>query len=215
LSVELDNETIRKIANVKLDDDLELLKEESRKNGVPIIQDEGLAFLTLLCNFKKPKKILEIGCAVGFSSSYLQRLNKCKVYTVERDPFMQLKAKETFMNLHTDNDITLIKKDALEITDELDGLLFDMIFIDAAKGQNIKFFNKFKEYLAPNGIIVTDNMLFHGFLTEEIHNRNLRQLVRKIKEYHEFLLTNEEFYSQIFNLGDGMAVSMRKNEIIR
>jgi predicted O-methyltransferase YrrM len=106
--------------------------------------------------------------------------------------------------------IHVIFKDALEITNELDGLTFDMIFIDAAKGQYTKFFQKFTPLLENKGIVVTDNMLFHGLLDQQIQNRNLRQLVTKLKKYHDFLLNNEEYDTSIYDLGDGMALSIKK-----
>ena len=86
---------------------------------------------------------------------------------------------------------------------------FDLIFIDAAKAQNTRFFEKFEVNLSPNGTIITDNMNFHGLVedTEQIKSRNLRALVRKVKDYHEFLRNNENYTTEFLNIGDGLAIS--------
>ena len=89
---------------------------------------------------------------------------------------------------------------------------FDLIFIDAAKAQNIKFFEKYKKNLEKNGTIITDNMYFHGLVfkdNSEINSRDLRQLIRKIKNYHEFLKDNKEYTTTFIDLGDGIAITKK------
>lgn len=196
--------------NLKFSDYFNEMREFANLNNVPIIQDEGLAFLETIVRIKRPKRILEIGCAIGYSASRMALASNATIYTIERDEAMYHEAQKNIKNLKLEDKVHIIFNDALNITNELDGLQFDMIFIDAAKGQSRRFFEKFEPYLTEFGVIVTDNMSFHGLIHEKIYNRNLRQLVRKINEYHEFLLNNESYDTSIYDLGDGMAVSIKK-----
>lgn len=208
--VEISEENRNQLLNLKFNDYIISMREYAKENNVPIIQDEGLAFLKAIVKLYKPKKILEIGCAIGYSSSMMSIYSGASVVTVERDPKMYEEASKNIKALGLEDKIKIIFKDALLIEDELKTEEFDMIFIDAAKGQYTKFFEKFSPYLKDKGIIVTDNMLFHGLLDTEIKNRNLRQLVTKLKKYHTFLLENEEYDTSIYDLGDGMALSIKK-----
>ncbi len=208
--VEISEENRNQLLNLKFNDYIISMRDYAKENNVPIIQDEGLAFLKAIVKLYKPKKILEIGCAIGYSSSMMSLYSGASVVTVERDPKMYEEASKNIKALGLEDKIKIIFKDALLIEDELKGEEFDMIFIDAAKGQYTKFFEKFSPYLKDKGIIVTDNMLFHGLLDTEIKNRNLRQLVTKLKKYHTFLLENEEYDTSIYDLGDGMALSIKK-----
>lgn len=207
--IPLDFESLKKL-NLNFDSKFNLIREYAKENNVPIIQDEGLSFLESIIRIKKPKKILEIGTAIGYSASRMALVSNSDVTTIERDINMYNEALKNIKLLNLENNINVIFKDALEIENELDGMTFDLIFIDAAKGQSIKFFEKFSKYLSGDGIIITDNMNFHGLLNTEIKSRNLKQLVRKIKEYHTFLENNLEFNTSIYNLGDGIALSIKK-----
>ncbi len=208
--VEISDESRNELLNLKFNDYIEYMRKYAKENNVPIIQDEGLAFLKAIVKLYKPKKILEIGCAIGYSASMMSLYSGASVTTIERDPKMYEEASKNVKALGLEDKINIIFKDALLIEEELEKQEFDMIFIDAAKGQYIKFFEKFSPYLKSEGIIVTDNMLFHGLLDQEIQNRNLRQLVNKLKKYHAFLLENEEYDTSIYDLGDGMALSIKK-----
>ena len=114
-------------------------------------------------------------------------------------------------NLNLEDRVHLIFKDALEAFDDVKDNRFDLIFIDAAKAQYINFFNLYSPLLKDDGIIVTDNMLFHGVKMEDAKTRALRGLIRKLNNYTNFLLENEDFQTSIFNVGDGMAVSTRRS----
>ena len=122
-----------------------------------------------------------------------------------------MKALQNFKESGLESRVDIIFKDALEvdITDK-----FDLVILDGAKGQNINFFNKFQKNLTEKGTIITDNMYLHGYVEkeeEDITSRNLRALVRKIKEYHKFLEDNEEYDSEILKIGDGIAISQKHN----
>ena len=191
--------------------DIKNIKQYAKENNIPIMQDEGISFLTTLIHKNKIRSILEIGTAIGYSAIIMALTDKnIKITSVERDEKRYLEAVKNIKKFNLEDRITLIFKDALEL--KVDGN-FDLIFLDAAKGQNINFFNNFSKNLNKNGFIVTDNMLFHGYVNkneEDIKSRNLRCLVRKIKQYHEFLKTSDDYNTSFYNIGDGIAVTTRK-----
>lgn len=191
--------------------DIKDIKQYAKENNIPIMQDEGISFLTTLIHKNKIRSILEIGTAIGYSAIIMALTDKnIKITSVERDEKRYLEAVKNIKKFNLEDRITLIFKDALEL--KVDGN-FDLIFLDAAKGQNINFFNNFSKSLNKNGFIVTDNMLFHGYVNkneEDIKSRNLRGLVRKIKQYHEFLKTSDDYNTSFYNIGDGIAVTTRK-----
>lgn len=188
------------------------IKEYAKENKVPIMQDEGIDFLTTFIIKHQINNVLEIGTAIGYSAIMMVLCNpNVKVTTIERDEKRYLEAVKNIKKLNLEDRITLIFNDALEtkIDDE-----FDLIFIDAAKSQNIKFFDKYKKNLLPNGYIITDNMMFHGLIKKdetEIKSRDLRGLVRKIKLYIEFLKNNDKYKTVFYDdIGDGIAVTTMK-----
>lgn len=200
----LDN--LNKLDFNDLDNELRLYAKE---NKVPIIQDEGLHFLRQIIMIKDCKRILEIGTAIGYSAIQMAKLG-VNVDTIEINEAMYNLAIENVKKAKLEDKINIFFNDALEI--DLNLLKkYDLIFIDAAKAQYINFFLKFKELLNDKGIILTDNLLFHGLVLEEnIESRNLRQLVNKIKKYNEWLLEQEDFDTTIYNIGDGVALSIKK-----
>lgn len=195
----------------KYNNELKRMKEYAKDNNVPIMQDDGISFLTTFIHKNKIKSILEIGTAIGYSAIIMALQDEdIKIISVERDEERYLEAVKNIKKFNLEDRITLIFKDALDlkINDS-----FDLVFLDAAKGQNINFFNNFSKNLNKNGYIITDNMLFHGYVNkdeETIKNRNLRGLVRKIKKYHEFLKTSSNYDTEFYNIGDGIAVSKSK-----
>ena len=188
------------------------IKEYAKVNKVPIMQDDGISFLTTFILKNQPKNILEIGTAIGYSAIMMALCNpNIRITTIERDEKRYLEAIKNIKKLNLEDRITLIFKDALNV--KLDDT-YDLIFIDAAKSQNIKFFERFEKNLDKLGYIITDNMLFHGYVLKdenEIKNRDLRGLVRKIKAYREYLENNASFQTIFYdNVGDGIALTSRK-----
>lgn len=212
MSINIEENDLAKLLNLSFNDVQMQMREYANANDVPIIQDEGLAFLETIIRLKRVKSILEIGTAIGYSASALQAVSNGNVWTIERDPKMYEEAKKNVSRLGLEDKINIIFKDALEAYDDVCKQKFDMIFIDAAKGQYQNFFNLYEPLLAPDGIIVCDNMLFHGLLNDDvvIESRSLRGLVRKIKNYHDFILNNDKYDTKIFNIGDGISVSTKK-----
>lgn len=194
-----------------MNDKLLKLKNNSLDDDIPIMQDEGLNFLIELIKNKKIKKILEIGTAVGYSAIKMATVSSdIQITTIERDKARYDCARKNIKDFNLNSRINPIFADATELT--IDDK-YDLIFIDAAKGKNTLFFEKFKNNLNPDGYIVTDNLKFHGCVEkplEEIESRNVRGLVRKIRNYIEFLKNNEEFETEFFDVGDGISVSRRK-----
>ena len=191
-------------------DNLLSIKAYASREAVPIMQDEGCDFI---CDYIKEhscKNILEIGTAIGYSSIRFAGLaDDIKVTTIELDIDSHLKAVENFKTAGLSDRITAIHADAL--TCPLEGL-FDLIFIDAAKAQYIKFFEKYKENLAPGGVIISDNLSFHGMVDDLslTHNYSTKKLVKKIQKYAEYLRTNQEFETTFYEVGDRIAVSKRR-----
>ena len=136
-----------------------------------------------------------------------------KITTIERDEERYKEAKKNINKFGLNNRIQIILGDALET--QIKGK-YDLIFIDAAKAQNIKFFEKYKINLNENGSIITDNLNFHGLTknVEEIKSKNLKALVKKINNYKEFLINNTEYTSKFYEKGDGISISKKNNKKI-
>ena len=193
-----------------LDSLIRQMKEYALDNNVPIMTEGGINYLTKYIKKNNVKNILEVGTAIGYSAILMCSVDEdiC-VTTIERDEKRYLEALKNIKKAKLEDRIDLIYHDALDVS--VDGE-YDLIFIDAAKAQNRNFFEKFKRNLKDDGTIITDNMNFHGLVNkdlESIESRNLRQLVRKVKEYKEFLEDNKEFTTEFFDIGDGIAVSKR------
>lgn len=189
---------------------IEAMEAYAVENNIPIMQKEGILFLQEVIKKHNVKRILELGSAIGYSAIQMCRMdNEIEVVTIERDESRYHKAVENIKLCHLEDRITLILGDALET--EVEGM-FDLIFIDAAKAQYIKFFERYEQHLLKDGIIVSDNLKFHGFVetTERIKNRNTRQLVNKIKRYIEYLETNENYQTTFYEQGDGVAISKKR-----
>ncbi len=191
-------------------DNLLSIKAYASREAVPIMQDEGCDFICDYITAHKCKNILEIGTAIGYSSIRFAGLaDDIKVTTIELDIDRHLKAVENFKNAGLSDRITAIHADAL--TCPLEGF-FDLIFIDSARAQYIKFFEKYKANLAPEGVIISDNLSFHGMVDDLslTHNYSTKKLVKKIQKYAEYLRTNPEFETTFYEVGDRIAVSRRR-----
>lgn len=190
----------------------DFIKNYAMQNEVPIMQDEGSDFICEYIKSHGVKSILEIGTAIGYSSVRFAKLSDdIRVTSIEIDEERYKAAVENVAKNGLTDRITLIFGDAL--TAQIPGK-FDLVFIDAAKAQYIKFFEKYKENLSESGVIVSDNLSFHG-MVEDLsltHNYSTRKLVKKIRKYIEFLKTNEEFETEFLKKGDGISISKRKKD---
>jgi len=194
---------------------MEKLEKYAQENNIPIMMKEGIEFLLNFISENNVKNILEIGSAIGYSAIKMASLDKnIRVTTIERDFERYQEAVKNIKDYSLENQITIINDDAFNV--ELNEK-FDLIFIDAAKSQYIKFFDKFKLNLKNDGFIVSDNLNFHGLVDSDPSNlsRNVRGLVRKLNNYVEFLKNHNEFETQFYDLGDGVSISRRKEVLMK
>ena len=190
---------------------IRVIEEYAKENNVPIMMKDGIEFLTNYIKENNVKTILEIGSAIGYSAIKMALVDKdIKVTTIERDINRFNEAVKNIKEFNLENHIEIINADALEYTTDKQ---FDLIFIDAAKAQYIKFFEKYKTNLKQNGTIISDNLDFHGLVKnpELTSNRNTKQLVRKINTYIELLKEDKEFKTEFISLGDGIGISKRQS----
>jgi len=190
------------------------MEEYAQEFNVPIIEKEAIAFIMKYIKQNNIKNILELGSAIGYSAILMASVDpEVKVTTIERDEVRYMECLKNVKKCNFDKKISVVYQDALEMnmSNEIE---YDLIFIDAAKGQYKKFFEKYKYFLSSKGVIITDNLNFHGLVGKKstIESKNLKGLVDKIETYIEFLKENEEFDTEFYNVGDGISISKRKNE---
>lgn len=194
----------------------ELILEMERyagANNVPIIEFESIKFIMKYIKLNKVKSILEIGTAIGYSAILMANANDfCEITTIEKDDKRYREAVKNVNKSGFDKRIEVVYNDALEVN--LAGHKYDLIFIDAAKGQYIKYFEKFCNYLNPGGVIISDNLDFHGLVKNKsaIQSKNVRGIVTKIENYIDFLKNNKDFVTKFYEIGDGLSVSFKKND---
>lgn len=189
------------------------MEEYAREYNVPIIEKDSIAFIMKYIKNNGIKDVLEIGTAIGYSAILMASVSdEVQVTTIERDETRYMEALKNVKKCDLEKRITVVCQDALEMN--LSGVSYDLIFIDAAKGQYTKFFEKYKYFLKPGGVIISDNLKFHGHVgnRDNIASRNLKQLVGKLENYIDFLKNNDEFETNFYDVGDGLSVSKRKNE---
>lgn len=189
---------------------IKYLETFAKENNIPIMLPDGIDFLCQYIKDNNIRNILEIGTAIGYSAIRMSQVNNnIKITTIERDEERYKLANKNIQKLNLENRITTILGDAIdtEVTGE-----YDLIFIDASKGHSIDFFNKYKSLLNKDGVIITDNLSFHGLVEDEslAITKNQRGLVKRIKKFIEFLDNNEEFTTTYIEVGDKISISRRK-----
>jgi predicted O-methyltransferase YrrM len=192
--------------------EMKLIEKYAEEYNVPIMEKSGLIFLVDYIKKNNVKTILEIGSAIGYSAINMALVSEdIHITTIEKDEIRYFEALKNIKKFKLEKRITLVLADALTLY--LDGA-FDLIFIDAAKGQYTKYFEKYYNNLNQNGTIITDNISFHGLVDSKnkIESKNLRQLVEKIKNYITFLKTHKEFKTKFYKVGDGISVSRRTED---
>jgi predicted O-methyltransferase YrrM len=183
------------------------------ENKVPIMELVGIEALLQLLRIQDSKKILEVGTAIGYSALRMaEALPNALIVTIERDLERIQVAEEYIGRSNHGGQIQVIKGDALEV----EGLVgeqapYDTIFVDAAKGQYQKFFEMYSKYLSDDGIIISDNVLFKGLVTQsDIESKRIRNLVKKIDGFNKWLMNHPDYYTVILPVGDGIAISKKK-----
>lgn len=192
---------------------LDSIEKEALESYVPIIRKEMQSFLKLLLAMKRPKRILEVGAAVGFSSILMAQYSPsdCEITTIENYDKRIPIAKENFVRAGMQNRITLLEGDAQEILPTLTKA-YDLIFMDAAKGQYIHFMPEVLRLLASGGVLVSDNVLQDGDIIEShfIVERRNRTIYKRMREYLYELTHNEQLVTAVLPVGDGITVSVKK-----
>ena len=191
---------------------LDSLERQAMEDKVPIIRHEMQSFLRVFLALKKPKKILEVGTAVGFSALLMAEYTDedCKITTIEKYEKRIPIAREKFAGSRYVARITLLEGDALDILRELTGT-YDFIFMDAAKGQYIHFLPETLRLLVPGGVMISDNVLQDGDIIEShyaVERRN-RTIYKRMRDYLYELKHTEGLITSIVPIGDGAAVSIK------
>ena len=191
--------------------ELEKIKEKALENHIPIIMDDTLEVIAKILTEKKPKRILEIGAAVGYSamcfSKYLAEDGS--IDTIERDGERIEEAKQNFKKVKVENKINLYEGDAVEILPTLNEK-YDVVFIDAAKGKYPFFLKEALRMLKQDGIIFADNILYKGYVMSDYNKHKQRTAVRNLREYIKETTENPNLETEILEVGDGLAISKMK-----
>lgn len=188
------------------------LEEYAKINNIPIMQKDGILYLINYIKENNIKNILEIGSAIGYSSIMMASINSdIRITTIERDKDRYDLAVFNIKKYNLDKQINIIYGDAVDT--DITGM-YDLIFIDAAKGKNIFFFEKYKNNLVKGGTIITDNLSFHGLVEDSdlVKTKNQMGIVNKIKDFISFLDNNEEFATEYIPVGDKIAISKRRSD---
>lgn len=186
-------------------------------NEVPIIGDDSLMVVLSIMKAKNAKTILEIGTAIGYSSiSFVSDDETRIVDTIERDEVMYNEAIKNIKEVGYQNNINVIFSDANLVDTTSFTKKYDIIFIDAAKAQYQKFFEKYVPFLKEDGIVITDNILFHGCVEQVVENnteslsKNVRKMAEKLDVYNHYLNSLDEYKTYYLNIGDGLAITVKK-----
>ncbi|BDR86371.1 O-methyltransferase [Clostridium tetani] len=195
------------------DDFLKELEEFAKENSVPIIHKEVGRFLEVLINIKKPKRILELGTAIGYSAILMEKASqgKSSITTIERDRDMVALANENIKKSGYEEKIKIVEGDCLEVLSKIDEK-FDLIFMDAGKGHYNHFFPECLRLLGGNGIIVGDNVLFRGMVaSDHLVKRRKITIVKRMRKFLD-MVSQGEFLTSIIPMGDGLALITRRNK---
>ena len=190
------------------------MKQYAIENHVPILQDVSLDLILLVLKLKKPNSILEVGTAIGYSainfSKYLDGENS-HILTVEKSEDMYKEAIKNIKNVGLEEKITVINADATEYLPTLDeNDKYDVVFIDAAKGQYLVFLENALRVIKKGGIIIADNVYFKGRVLSGYNEHRHRTATNRLRKYLELVTEDETLDTTVFNIGDGVAISIKK-----
>ena len=195
---------------------IEAIEQEALRDRVPIIRKEMQSFLKVLLMIKRPMRILEVGAAVGFSSILMSEYmpEGGHITTIENYDKRIPIARANFKRAGKEEQIDLIEGDALEVMHGLEGP-YDLIFVDAAKGQYIHYLTEVMRLLGTDGVLVSDNVLQEGDIIESrfaVERRN-RTIHSRMREYLYELKHHDQLQTSIIPLGDGVALSVKRSNI--
>lgn len=204
------------LRNLKEIDDEKLreMNDFAEENHVPIIERESEEFINFLISIQKPKKVLELGTAIGYSSISFAKRNKCieKIDSVELKGEMAEIARKNISDAGLENIISVHESDAYDYLLDLEEK-YDLIFIDAAKGQYEKYFDSALKNLNEKGLIICDNVLFKGMIAEDsLVKRRKITIVKRLRKFLKDISEDERFISSVVPIGDGVLLVRRKDE---
>lgn len=202
-------------ATVQQPEWLQEIGEKARAEGVPVVPPETGQFLAFLVTLHRPARILEIGTAVGYSTLWMAMAgqHRCSITTIENDEQRAQAAKRNFEQAGLAKQIQLIIDDARQALPCLGGQKFDLLFLDAAKGQYQNFLEQSLPLLNDRAIIVADNVLFHGTFFNQKLPRRSRTMVRRLQEYIDWIHQHPQLQTVLLPLGDGVALSIYTEEV--
>ncbi|QXE00509.1 O-methyltransferase [Terribacillus sp. DMT04] len=189
------------------------LEELAAAEQVPIMEPLGIQFLMQVIRLQQPKKILEIGTAIGYSALMMRHAKPdVSIVTVERDEIRYNQAVAHIQKQGAQDDIVTLKGDAFDLEETIKAHgPYDFVFIDAAKGQYQRFFEAYSSMLSNHGVIVSDNVLFKGYVADDKEATPRKaNIAKKIRKYNNWLFEHEAYHTTILPVGDGVAVSVKK-----
>lgn len=191
---------------------LKELEEYAKKHHVPIIQPEVAKMMEVIGNILKPKLILEVGTAIGYSAILLSSILAPggKIDTIDRYDLMLERAEKNIKKAGLEEVINIIEGDAIDVLKHLDKK-YDMIFLDAAKGQYVEFLPECLRMLEKGGVLISDNVLYKGMIAnDELVVRRKKTIVKRMRRYLKSICSCDELNTSIIPIGDGVAISYKK-----
>jgi predicted O-methyltransferase YrrM len=183
------------------------------QNNVPIIQKEVANYLNLMVDMKRPAKILELGTAIGYSAILMCEASgrNCEITTIERDPQMVEEAKKNIHQAGLENKIKILEGECLQVLENLDDE-FDLVFMDAGKGHYNHFLPHCLRLMKLDGIMISDNVLYKGMVaSKDLVIRRKITIVKRMRTYLNEICNNKELITSVIPMGDGIAVTKRRN----
>lgn len=211
------NDSVENYIRHTLKDAEGLLKEleiYAYENSVPIVHKEVSDLLKVLLKIQNPTRILEVGCAIGYSSILFATncQNNVDITTCERNPIMIEKAKENIKKAGFENNIKILEGDAVEQLKGVKGE-FDMIFLDAAKGQYKSFYDLVIDKLKIGGVLISDNILYKGMIADDdLVVRRKKTIVKRMRNYLDYICNCDYLTTSLLPMGDGVAISYKEGE---
>lgn len=189
------------------------MEQYAKEEHVPIMESTGIEVMLQMMKIQKPKRILEIGTAIGYSALRMaEALPDSQIVTIEIDESKIEKAQHYIQQAGAEKRISIIHGNALDVLETVSSFApFDAIFIDAAKGQYKKFFEMYSKFLPASGCIYVDNVLFRGLVADPTarDNKRLAKIAEKLAGFNQWLMSHNEFETVIIPVGDGLAVSRK------
>ncbi|WP_302802479.1 O-methyltransferase [Eubacterium ventriosum] len=193
---------------------LEEIEQQAHIDGVPIIRKEMESFLRVMLTITKPKRILELGTAVGYSAILMSEAieKDASIITIENYEKRIVQARDNFKKADKEDVITMLEGDAMEIMPGLEGDSFDFVFMDAAKAQYIHFLPEVMRLMKKGAVLITDNVLQEGDIIQSkyVVRRRDRTIHKRMREYLEVVKNHPELETTIVPIGDGITISVKK-----